>query len=390
MCPRQYTLVRPARQATRTAQAKIGLTSGEETANIENAHMLFECDPPPTLVGIARLAEASGLLEAKRQVEYLELETRRFIGRGSGRMRSIWTLNPYRGCEFGCKYCYARYAHEFMELRDPQLFETKIYAKRFAERAFRAELRRLKQGETIWIGTATDPYQPAERRFRITRQILEILCAERGFDLGITTKSDLIARDAALLAEIAKRNSIGIHLTITTLDEALARLLEPRAPRPALRLAAVRKLSQAGVRVSVLAHPVMPLINDSEESLEAVCAAAAAHGASAFSAAPLFLKPCAQQVFFPFLEEHFPRLVRRYRERFANNAYLKGAYPETIEQRLRAIRARHQMKSRNAPEWPLTDQMELFGDPPMPAEPRKSAGSTNRTPSTLQRKVAPV
>src|SRR5580700_628199 len=162
--------------------------------------MLFPGDPPPNLVGIARLAAASERLETKRTVEYLELETRRFIGRGSGRMRSIWTLNPYRGCEFGCKYCYARYAHEFMELRDPELFERKIYAKQFQALAFRAEVRRLKTGETVWIGTATDPYQPAERRFQITRQILEGFTGESGLDIGITTKSDLVSRDAALMA----------------------------------------------------------------------------------------------------------------------------------------------------------------------------------------------
>ncbi|HTS46423.1 MAG TPA: radical SAM protein [Bryobacteraceae bacterium] len=325
--------------------------------------MLFECDPPPRLIGIARLAASSDLLEAKRAVEYFELETRRFIGRGSGRMRSVWTLNPYRGCEFGCKYCYARYAHEFMELRDPDLFERKIYIKQFQKQAFRAELRRLKAGETIWIGTATDPYQPAERRFRITRGILEVFSGERGFDLGITTKSDLVAQDAGLLAEIGRRNSVGVHLTITTLDEKLARLLEPRAPRPALRLRALKKLSDAGVRVSVLAHPVMPLINDSEERLDQVCAAAAANGAAAFSAGPLFLKPCAQQVFFPFLEQHFPHLVRRYKGRFENSPYLKGAYPEMIEQRVQKIRARYRMKLREAPEWPASDQLELFAEP---------------------------
>ena len=342
--------------------------------------MFYESDPPPPLIGIAKLAASSDLLEAKRVVEYFELETRRFIGRGSGRMRSIWTLNPYRGCEFGCKYCYARYAHEFMELHDPELFERKIYAKRFDKLAFRSELRRLKQGETVWIGTATDPYQPAERRFGITRRILQAFSLGKGFDLGITTKSDLIARDAGLLAEIGRQNTVGVHLTITTLDEALARLMEPRAPRPALRLAAVKKLSDAGVRVSVLAHPVMPLINDSEQSLDQVCAAAAAHGASSFSAGPLFLKPCAQQVFFPFLEQHFPHLVRRYRERFEKNAYLKGAYPEIIEERVRKIRARHQMKAWEPPEWPPSDQMVLFSEP------------ERRPPArlTLQRKVDSV
>ena len=124
----------------------------------------------------------------------------------------------------------------------------------------------------------------------------------------------------------------------------------------------------------------MPLINDSEESLNQVCAAAAANGASAFSAGPLFLKPCAQQVFFPFLEKHFPHLVRRYKERFEKNPYLKGAYPEMIEERVQKIRERHCMKPREVPEWPVSDQMELFAEPA-----KKPAGAT-----TLQRKVDSV
>jgi DNA repair photolyase len=343
--------------------------------------MLFEDDPPPRPVGIARLAASSDLLEAKRQVEYLELETRRFIGRGSGRMRSIWTINPYRGCEYGCKYCYARYAHEFMELHDPELFERKIYAKQFQALAFRAEVSKLKLGDTIWIGTATDPYQPAERRFQITRQILEVISGQRGLDIGITTKSDFVARDAALMARIARKNRIRVHLTITTLDERLARLIEPRAPGPALRLKALKKLTEAGIPVSVLAHPVMPLINDSEESLDGVCRAAARNGASSFSAAPLFLKPCAAQVFLPFLEERFPHLVRRYRERYEKAAYLNGHYPQMIAERVERIRARHKLAPRQAPEWPSEllqdDQLELF---PSLAKGPGGAG-------TLQRKV---
>jgi DNA repair photolyase len=328
---------------------------------VERFRMLFQEDPPPQLIGIARLAASSPTLETKQRVEYLELETRRFIGRASGsKMRFVWTVNPYRGCEYGCKYCYARYAHEFMELRDPALFERKIYAKRFQAGPFRQELKKVKSGESVWIGTATDPYQPAERRFKITRKILEVIAGERGIEIGITTKSDLIARDAALLSQIAKRNAVRVHMTITTLDEALARLLEPLAPRPALRLASIRKLTDAGIAVSVLTHPVMPLINDSEESLDRICEAAAANGAHAFSAAPVFLKPCAMQVFFPFLEQHFPHLLRRYKERFEKNAYLKGHYPEMIEERLRKVRARHKMKSREMLECPVDDQLRLF------------------------------
>jgi len=323
--------------------------------------MLFEDESPPQLVGIARLAASSPTLEAKQRVEYLELETRRFIGRASGsKMRFVWTANPYRGCEFGCKYCYARYAHEFMELRDPGLFERKIYAKRFQPEPFRRELKKVKSGESVWIGTATDPYQPAERRFRITRKMLEVIAGERGIEIGITTKSDLIGRDVALLGQIAKRNKVRVHMTITTLDEALARLLEPLAPRPVLRLGAIRKLSDAGIAVSVLAHPVMPLINDSEDSLDRVCGAAAENGACAFSAAPVFLKPCAQQVFFPFLEQHFPHLLRRYKERFEKNAYLKGDYPEMIEERLDKVRARHKLKSWEDFACFVEDQLSLF------------------------------
>ena len=172
--------------------------------------MLFDDEPSGKLVGIARLAATSEVLEAKQRVQYFELETRRFIGRNSNsRMRFVWTINPYRGCEFGCKYCYARYAHEFMELREPELFETKIYAKQFHAPSFRAELKRVKRGECIWIGTATDPYQPAERRFRLTRRMLETLASQRGLDFGITTKSDLVARDAELLGQISKHNAVG-------------------------------------------------------------------------------------------------------------------------------------------------------------------------------------
>ena len=327
--------------------------------------MLFDDCPPSALIGIAKLAAESELLQSKKRVEYFELETRRFIGRNSGaRMPFVWTVNPYRGCEFGCKYCYARYAHEFMELRDPVQFERKIYAKRFYPASFRAELKKVKPGESIWIGTATDPYQPAERRYKITRRMLEGFAKESGRSLGITTKSDLVARDANLLAEIGKRNRIQVNISVTTTDPSLARLIEPMAPRPDLRLDAVKSLAEAGVRVSVLAHPVMPLINDSEESLDAVCAAAAAAGAKSFSAAPLFLKPCSKQVFLPFLEQNFPHLLRRYRERYEHDAYLRGHYPEMLKERVGKLVARYGLNSRDTlddpPEWPSSDQLALF------------------------------
>jgi len=319
----------------------------------------------PELVGIARLAAQSPSLEAKRQVEYFELTTRRYIAKcDSPRMPFRWMINPYRGCEFGCKYCYARYTHEFMELRQPDDFEHKIFVKHFDPAAFREELRALPVGEPISIGSATDPYQPAERRFGITRRIMEEFAATAGYRIGLISKSDLIARDIPVFREVARRNYLTITVTITTLDRDLARLLEPLAPRPDLRVAAVRKLSSAGLRVTVNCSPILPLINDQEPSIDAVAQAAARSGATALGSSVVFLKPCAREVFFPFLEQHFPALVRRYEERFGSRAYLRGSYPDTIGERVARIRKRYGLDRRDAqpePElWPPDPQMALF------------------------------
>jgi DNA repair photolyase len=317
------------------------------------------------LIGIARLAAQSPSIEAKRRVEYFDLTTRKFLAKcDSPRVPFNWMINPYRGCEFGCKYCYARYAHEFMELRDPLQFERKIFAKHFDPAAFREELKRLPHGESIAIGTATDPYQPAERRFRVTRSILEVLATVSGYRIGITTKSDLIPRDLDVLQELKRRHYLGVHMTVTTVDRELARLIEPMAPRPDLRLAAVRKLSTAGIRASVFSSPIMPLINDSDPSLDAVAKAAARAGSIAWGGNVLFLKSCARDVFLPFLEQRFPQLVRRYRERYDRVAFLRGAYPEQIFERVQQIRKRYGFDHRTPepePElWPHDPQLNLF------------------------------
>jgi len=330
------------------------LTLGEQKTKIENV---------PSLVGIARLAAQSPTLEAKRSVEYLELPTRRYLSRcNSPRMPFRWMINPYRGCEFGCKYCYARYTHEFMELRDTADFERKIFVKHFDRAAFRSELSGLPRGETIAIGTATDPYQPAERRFRLTRSMLEVLIHTAGYRIGLVTKSDLVVRDIPLFQEIARRHYLTLVITITTLDRDLARLMEPLAPRPDLRLAAVRKLSAAGLRVSVNLAPILPLINDSDSSLDAVAKAAARAGAVKLGGNVVYLKPCAQNAFFPFLSEHFPSLLRRYRERFERSAFLRGSYPDTIRQRLDRIRLRYGLHTQDLETEPeLWDpQLTLF------------------------------
>ncbi len=319
------------------------------------------------LIGIAKLAASSERLGSKRRVEYFELPTRRYITRcDSERVPFQWTVNPYRGCEFGCKYCYARYTHEFMELWGPEDFETKIFAKQWSAAGFRAELGRISPKDWIAIGTATDPYQPAERRYGVTREMLKIFAAERNRRLSLVTKSDLIVRDVDLLKAIARGNVLQVGITITTVEEGLARLLEPKAPRPALRLEAVRRLSEAGVKAGVLACPILPLLNDGAAALDELAGAAAEAGAAYLSGHVVFLKPSAQRVLFPFLEEHFPGLAGRYRQWYEKSAFLRGAYPAQVAARLERARGRYGLPGRfreYRPEgWVEERQMELaFG-----------------------------
>src|SRR5690348_1504558 len=183
------------------------------------------------LVGIARLAADGESLREGHDVEYFTLPVRSLLNRcTSARMPFTWTINPYRGCEFACKYCYARYTHEFMEIRDGVDFERKIFVKQHAANLLRQELRQVKLGEEIAIGTATDPYQPAERRYEITRAILEELANHEGLEIGIVSKSTMMLRDIDVMKRMAERNQLFVNLTITTLNVELARILEPRAP----------------------------------------------------------------------------------------------------------------------------------------------------------------
>src|SRR6202167_5807926 len=208
---------------------------------------LFPLPAKSPLVGIARLASEGEQLRGGHNVEYFTLPAKSLLNRciSNRRLPFTWTINPYRGCEFACRYCYARYTHEFMEMRDGVEFEQKIYVKQHAADLLRRDLRRVKRGESIALGTATDPYQPAERRYEVTRGILEEFVRHRGLELGIVTKSNLIVRDLDLLREVSRNNKLSVHITITTLNVELARILEPRAPRPDLRMDAVRDLSAA-------------------------------------------------------------------------------------------------------------------------------------------------
>src|SRR5437667_1069220 len=294
----------------------------------------------PKLVGIAKLAASGESLREGHEVEYFTLPVRSILNRcvSKREMPFTWTVNPYRGCEFACKYCYARYTHEFMEMRDGVDFEQKIYVKQHAADLLRHELRQVKPGEEIAIGTATDPYQPAERRNEVTRAILEELARHQGLEIGIVSKSTLILRDVEVLKQLAERNELFINLTITTLNADLARILEPRAPRPDLRLDTVRKLNQAGLAAGVICAPVVPGITDSPRDLEALVRATADAGGKYIFANPLFLKPCSAAIFLPFLEKEFPHLVATYRQRYKDRALLPTAYGQRLSQRIARLR----------------------------------------------------
>lgn len=288
---------------------------------------------------LAKRAQRAPVLLGKRLTEYRLLPAERMLNRceAGSLMPFQWTINPYRGCEPGCHYCYARYTHEYLEL-DGRAFERLIFVKRFRRDLFEYELRAVRPGEWIAIGTATDPYQPAERRFGVTRALLEVLARQAGLRVAVTTKCDLAARDAALLARLAERNELRVNFTITTLDGDLARRLEPGAPRPDLRLRALRALAGAGIETAVFASPVMPGINDGIGELEALARAAREAGAKHFGAQMLFLREPARSVFFEALRREFPRLAGRYQRLYARGSRVEAGMREALELRVARIR----------------------------------------------------
>jgi len=319
------------------------------------------------LVGIARLAAEGEAISEGHKVDYISLENRSLLTRCvSPRMPFYWQINPYRGCEFACKYCYARYTHEFMEMRNGIDFEQKIYVKQHAAELLRQELRHVKPGEFISIGAATEFFQPAERRYEVTRAILGERARHKGLQIGVITKSNLVLRDIDLLQEIARHNRLSVTLTITTLDVDLARILEPRAPRPDLRLDAVQKLIDSGIHAGVSCCPVIPAITDSPKNLESLVQATVKAGGQYIFANPLFLKPCSAAVFMPFLEEKFPHLVASYRERYKDRAFLPKTYHQRIAQLMTRLRQKHGMirserrQEQIQPIWQPETQMNLF------------------------------
>ena len=261
------------------------------------------------------------------------------------------SINPYRGCEHGCIYCFARPSHAYHDLSPGLDFETKLFAKPSAPALLRAELaKKSYQVRPIAFGTNTDPYQPIEAEWRIMRGLLEVLCAAR-HPLTITTKSDRVVRDLDILTEMAKHELVFVAVSVTTLDADTHRKLEPRAPRPAKRIAAIKVLHEAGVPVHVNVAPVIPAITDHE--LEAIIAAAAEAGAQSASFIPVRLPREVAPLFREWLNVHYPdradkvmNIIRSLRggrdndPRFGDRMRGQGVWGDLLRTRfLRAVKA---------------------------------------------------
>ena len=283
----------------------------------------------------------------------------------------FWSLNPYVGCEFGCSYCYARYVHRYVleRARDRRLspaatefsgrcsgaefpgfpgagsgdgwgaFERRIFVKTDAPDVVGRTLRPSRfQDHGILIGTATDPYQPAERRFRLTRQVLERLAQFHGLRIGLITKSPLVARDVDVLRRLAERNDVTVHFSIIAVDVPLVRKIEPRSPLPPLRFKALAALAKAGLRAGVMIAPVLPGLTDDVPHLRALLRAAKDAGAASAESSPLRLYPVIKPRFLPIVAREFPALLPRYERAFDERGELSAAYAAALERRVARLK----------------------------------------------------
>lgn len=283
----------------------------------------------------------------------------------------FWSVNPYVGCAFGCAYCYARYTHRFVmeraasddrmeevlseryEAMPPWLaFERNIFVKQNAPEVLARTLRHgsekhlaLLKGETIVIGTATDPYQPAERKFRVTRRILEVLAEHPGLKISIITKSPLITRDIDLLSRINRISELCIHLSLITLRRDLARRLEPRSPTPEARVRALARLREAGIDAGINCMPVLPGITDNPSDLEALVKRVSEAGATYVGACALRLRVTARKRYLPFIAQEFPHLEERYRNTYEKSYNAGEKYREGLARFFDRICAKYKVAS---------------------------------------------
>jgi DNA repair photolyase len=356
--------------------------------------------------GTRHAAPLPVLDERARGTKFIELSVSSVLNSPATTHMGFWSINPYVGCEFGCTYCYARDTHRWtMERRGsgaagktgsnhipeeitaseqtaPQprspaalpaweAFEKEILVKSDIAEVLARTLNPARlAGHSLVIGTATDPYQPAERKFQLTRRILEVLRSYHGLSIEIITKSPLVTRDLDLLQALSERHEVSVNISLATADSRLARLLELRSPIPAARLRALRRLTEGGIHAGLLVAPIVPGITDDWAGLARLMEAAKEAGARYVVGSALRLGPAARHRFLPYLEREFPQLAERYRRHYAGKDHVSQSYQDALTRRLRALqqaygfpideaggRRRRQLEGR-APRKDATDSVE--------------------------------
>jgi DNA repair photolyase len=273
------------------------------------------------------------------EVVFREVQCASALNRVKG-MPFDWSLNPYKGCAHGCHYCFARAYHAKMDRDVGAGFDREVDVKINFVDVLRKELRKRPQG-AVAIGTATDPFQPCEARYRLTRRSLEAL-VDMPMPATIITKSTLVVRDVDVLSALtASMGELRVCFSIPTLDEQVSRAAEPRTPPPAQRMRALAILRRAGIDAGVLCAPVLPGLTDSEESLDRVARAAADSGATFFGWRPLKIDPEIRDYYFAFLTAEFPVLVSGYSQLYASTPHTSKDYQKALDLRIAGVRSRY-------------------------------------------------
>jgi DNA repair photolyase len=290
-----------------------------------------------------------------RGTRFIELSVKSVLNTPASTHMGFWSINPYVGCEFGCMYCYARDTHRWVverlgseaagrlgsnsALPPEEAFEKEILVKSEVADVLARTLNPARlAGQSLVIGTATDPYQPAERRFRLTRRILEVLTSYHGLSIEIITKSPLVTRDLEVLQRLSRHNEVNVNISLATADARLARRLELRSPVPAARLRALRRLTAGGIYAGLIVAPIIPGITDDWAGLARLLEAAREAGARYVIGSALRLGPAARHRFLPFLQREFPQLYERYRRHYAKSDLSSRGYQEALTRRLNALR----------------------------------------------------
>ena len=277
------------------------------------------------------------------RTQYLEEACKSALNRvpDAARVPFRWTVNPYRGCAHSCHYCFARAYHAYLDLGIGEDFSSKIVVKTNAVEVLRRELASPRwAGETVAMGTATDPYQHCEGRYRLTRGIVGALADFRN-PLSLLTKSTLVLRDLDELRRLNAAAGLTVSMSVGTLDEAVRRVVEPGTPPARKRLDVLARFADAGIRTGVLVAPILPGLTDDEEHLDEVVAACAEAGVSWVAGIVLHVRPSIREHFMPWLAEKYPWLYPRYVELYGRRAYAPASYVREVQERFARLRLRH-------------------------------------------------